>query len=371
MTTTRALLDEGVDRLRAAGFETPRLIPSCSWRTRSASSGRPSWRTARRRSGPTPRRRSGHRLPVVPTGSRSPTSAGSRSSTASRWRSTSGRSSLDPRPSMSSISCWRKSWPGSRHGPGPGTTEPLRIVDVGTGSGAIAIALAVGLRARRVPADEVAIAAVDVSADALDLARENAVGHAVGDRVTFENADLLPPSSSACVLGCRGGEPPVRPLRRDGLAPDADDLRACGGARWRTRRAGGDRAPAGRAPRRPRRGRNRVPGDRRRPGRGDRGAGRRATAGLDLPVATDLAGLPRTAVLRRPVAWRSSSRRRAPEFPIRLIALDIDGTLIGDDHDIGPRTWRRSERPCSATSRSRSSPAGWCRRRCDSRASWT
>ena len=26
-----------------------------------------------------------------------------------------------------------------------------------------------------------------------------------------------------------------------------------------------------------------------------------------------------------------------PEFPIRLIALDIDGTLIGDDHDIGPR----------------------------------
>jgi Cof subfamily protein (haloacid dehalogenase superfamily) len=27
-----------------------------------------------------------------------------------------------------------------------------------------------------------------------------------------------------------------------------------------------------------------------------------------------------------------------PEFPIRLIALDIDGTLIGDDHDMGPRT---------------------------------
>ena len=36
----------------------------------------------------------------------------------------------------------------------------------------------------------VAIAAVDVSADALDLAREIAVGHAVGDRVTFENADF-------------------------------------------------------------------------------------------------------------------------------------------------------------------------------------
>jgi len=27
-----------------------------------------------------------------------------------------------------------------------------------------------------------------------------------------------------------------------------------------------------------------------------------------------------------------------PAFPIRLIALDIDGTIIGDDHTIGPRT---------------------------------
>ncbi len=29
---------------------------------------------------------------------------------------------------------------------------------------------------------------------------------------------------------------------------------------------------------------------------------------------------------------------RPPAFPIRLIALDIDGTLIGDDLVIGPRT---------------------------------
>ncbi len=43
-----------------------------------------------------------------------------------------------------------------------------------------------------------------------------------------------------------------------------------------------------------------------------------------------------------------------PAFPIRLIALDIDGTIIGDDHTIGPRA---RSRPCgrrwSATSRSR------------------
>jgi release factor glutamine methyltransferase len=75
-----------------------------------------------------------------------------------------------------------------------GAWSPLRVVDIGTGSGAVAIALAVGLRARAVPADEVDILAVDISPDALDLARENAVGHAVGDRVRFQAADLLPPS---------------------------------------------------------------------------------------------------------------------------------------------------------------------------------
>ena len=69
--------------------------------------------------------------------------------------------------------------------------EPLRIVDVGTGSGAIAVALAASLR-RRGAADAIVMLATDVSADALDLARENAVGHAVADRVTFEPADLLP-----------------------------------------------------------------------------------------------------------------------------------------------------------------------------------
>jgi Cof subfamily protein (haloacid dehalogenase superfamily) len=31
-------------------------------------------------------------------------------------------------------------------------------------------------------------------------------------------------------------------------------------------------------------------------------------------------------------------RTPEPELPIRLIALDIDGTIIGDDHDVAPRT---------------------------------
>ena len=74
---------------------------------------------------------------------------------------------------------------------------PVQVVDVGTGSGAIAIALAVALRARRVPAEDVAIVAIDMSPDALDLARENAVGHAVGDRLRFVGGDLLPPGTIA------------------------------------------------------------------------------------------------------------------------------------------------------------------------------
>jgi release factor glutamine methyltransferase len=76
-----------------------------------------------------------------------------------------------------------------------GAAAPLRVLDVGTGSGAIAVALGVALRGRRVPAEEVEIVALDVAPDALDLARENAVGHAVGDRLRFVAADLVPPGT--------------------------------------------------------------------------------------------------------------------------------------------------------------------------------
>jgi release factor glutamine methyltransferase len=71
----------------------------------------------------------------------------------------------------------------------------LRVADVGTGSGAIAVALAVALRQRRVPSDDLDIVATDVSDDALDLARENAVAHGVGDRLRFVASDLLPPDA--------------------------------------------------------------------------------------------------------------------------------------------------------------------------------
>jgi release factor glutamine methyltransferase len=82
----------------------------------------------------------------------------------------------------------------SRLGRRVGETDPIRVADVGTGSGAIAVSLAVALRARRVELGRhVTILATDSSAEALNLARENAVGHATAEGMRFVDADLLPP----------------------------------------------------------------------------------------------------------------------------------------------------------------------------------
>jgi release factor glutamine methyltransferase len=75
--------------------------------------------------------------------------------------------------------------------PRPAGTPPLRVIDVGTGAGTIAIALAAELRRRRIEHD-VSIIATDASPDALQLARENAVGHGVADRIEFLLGDLVP-----------------------------------------------------------------------------------------------------------------------------------------------------------------------------------
>jgi release factor glutamine methyltransferase len=76
--------------------------------------------------------------------------------------------------------------------PRPAGSPHLRVLDVGTGAGTVAIALAVALRRRHV-ADEVELIGTDDSPDALDLARENAVGHSVADHILFLEADLVPP----------------------------------------------------------------------------------------------------------------------------------------------------------------------------------
>ncbi len=64
---------------------------------------------------------------------------------------------------------------------------PMRsIADICTGSGCVAISLAKNL-------PEARFIATDLSADALELAKENAERHAVADRIEFRRGDLLEP----------------------------------------------------------------------------------------------------------------------------------------------------------------------------------
>jgi release factor glutamine methyltransferase len=65
----------------------------------------------------------------------------------------------------------------------PPPAPPMHVLDVGTGSGAIALAVA---KAR----EEVAVTALDRSADALALARENAARLGLAERVSFVQGDL-------------------------------------------------------------------------------------------------------------------------------------------------------------------------------------
>jgi release factor glutamine methyltransferase len=64
--------------------------------------------------------------------------------------------------------------------------DRLSICDLGVGSGAILIALLTEL-------GEARGLALDISRDALDLARENALRHGVAERITFVHGDLAHP----------------------------------------------------------------------------------------------------------------------------------------------------------------------------------
>ena len=73
-----------------------------------------------------------------------------------------------------------------------GHPSPL-IADVGTGCGGIAVTLAKHLPRARV-------IATDLSAEAVDLAHENAVRHGVADRIDFRVGNLLEPVTEALDL---------------------------------------------------------------------------------------------------------------------------------------------------------------------------
>jgi release factor glutamine methyltransferase len=100
------------------------------------------------------------------------------------------RRALIPRPETERLVDLAEAEAMRRLGARPADEPPIRIVDVGTGAGAIAVTLAVLLR-RRGALESVELLATDRSPDALDLARENAVGHAVGAAIEFRVSDLL------------------------------------------------------------------------------------------------------------------------------------------------------------------------------------
>jgi release factor glutamine methyltransferase len=64
--------------------------------------------------------------------------------------------------------------------------QAAAVVDIGTGSGAIAISMAL-------ERPDLRISATDVSADALDVARDNAERHGVLNRMTFLQGNGLEP----------------------------------------------------------------------------------------------------------------------------------------------------------------------------------
>ncbi|MFM7928631.1 MAG: N5-glutamine methyltransferase family protein, partial [Pirellula sp.] len=68
------------------------------------------------------------------------------------------------------------------------TQGPLRIADACTGSGCIAVTIAKECQRLSVPAS---IIAIDLSPEALDIAKQNVELHKVGDRVELMQADLL------------------------------------------------------------------------------------------------------------------------------------------------------------------------------------
>jgi release factor glutamine methyltransferase len=91
------------------------------------------------------------------------------------------------------------------------------VLDLGTGSGCIAVSVAHRAKTARVTA-------VDVSPDALAVARRNAVAHGVVDRTTFLAGDLFVPLPADAAFDLIVSNPPyVTPGELAALAPEVRD----------------------------------------------------------------------------------------------------------------------------------------------------
>jgi release factor glutamine methyltransferase len=90
----------------------------------------------------------------------------------------------------------------------------VRVADIGAGSGAVAIGLASLLPGAQV-------VAVDISAEALAVARENASANGVGDRVDFRLGDLVAPLGGGGLFDAILSNPPyIDEAEWRGLMPE-------------------------------------------------------------------------------------------------------------------------------------------------------
>jgi len=95
------------------------------------------------------------------------------------------------------------------------SANPLRIADIGTGSGIIAVALAHALAQAKIDAQ---IEAVDLSSQALRIARNNANRNHVNDRIRFHEGDLLTPLTGQRLQIIASNPPYIPTADHDSLA---------------------------------------------------------------------------------------------------------------------------------------------------------
>jgi release factor glutamine methyltransferase len=99
---------------------------------------------------------------------------------------------------------------------GEWSNTPLRIADIGTGSGIIAVAVAHAL-------PQAQISAIDSSAPALAIARENAEQNHLEDRIQFFEGDLLAPLTGQNFHILASNPPYIPTADRDSLSVEVRD----------------------------------------------------------------------------------------------------------------------------------------------------